>query len=79
MPRRSIRWIVSSPRKIDAIAKSVKDGNYDVVIALTGWLTHKVDGVLSGAARQGETLYVRAHKGRPQATAIALARELGLS
>ena len=74
-----LRWVVAKPRKIDALAKSVRDGNYDMVIAFTSFFNHKNDGVLSQAARRNDhTLYVRAGTGRPTAVMLALARDLVL-
>ena len=75
---RKLKWVVSNPRKVDALARSMKAGNYSLVIVLTGFIKHKVDGVLSQAARRGKVIYVRADKGRPHATFMALVRDLGI-
>ncbi len=75
---RKLKWVIANPRKIDALARSMKAGNYGLVIALTGFIKHKVDGVLSQAARRGDVIYVRADKGRPHATLHALVRDLGI-
>lgn len=75
----SVKWVVSSPRKLDAIATSIAQGNYGLVIALTGWLRHKAESKLLPAARRGDAIYIRGYKGRPTALRLALARDLGIA
>lgn len=73
-----IKWVLAKPRKIGALTKSIRDGNYGMVIAFTGWIKHKTDANLSSAARKSKTTYVRADKGRPRACLLAIAREVGV-
>jgi len=73
-----IRWVLAKPRQIDALAKSVKVGTYYMVIAFTGFMHHKDGAAISAAARQSDTLYIRANKGRPTTVRLALARDLGI-
>lgn len=73
-----IRWVLTKPRQIDALAKSVKVGTYYMVLAFTGWMHHKDGAAISAAAQRSGTLYIRANKGRPTTICLALARDLGL-
>jgi hypothetical protein len=73
-----LRWVVASPRSIDALAKSVKVGAYKMVIAFTGFMDHKDGAAISAAAAHSKTMYIRANKGRPQAVMLALVRDLGI-
>lgn len=73
-----LKWVICRPRKIESLSKSIKQGTYDVVIAFTGWMNHKNDGVLSQASVRSDTLYCRADKGRPNAVMLALSRDLGI-
>lgn len=73
-----IRWVVTKPRQIEALAKSVKVGTYYMVIAFTGFMHHKDGAAISAAARCSGTLYIRANKGRPTTVRLALARDLGI-
>lgn len=73
-----LRWVVASPRAVDALTKSVKAGTYAMVIAFTGFMDHKDGAVISAAARHSGTPYIRANKGRPQAVMLAIARDLGI-
>ncbi len=73
-----IRWVLTKPRQIDALAKSVKVGTYYMVIAFTGWMHHKDGAAISAAASRSGTLYIRANKGRPTTIRLALARDLGI-
>ena len=73
-----IRWVVTKPRQLDALAKSVKVGTYSMVIAFTGFMHHKDGAAISAAARHSGTPYIRANKGRPTTVMLALARDLGI-
>jgi hypothetical protein len=73
-----IRWVVTKPRQIDALTKSVKSDVYYMVIAFTGFMHHKDGAAISAAARSSGTLYIRANKGRPTTVMLALARDLGI-
>ena len=74
----ALDWLVADPRKIQAASKRIEHGTYDLVIAATGFMHHKDDRALSLACSARDTPYVRAYRGRTQATAKALARTLGL-
>lgn len=73
-----LRWVIASPRSIDALAKSVRSGAYKMVLAFTGWMHHKDGAVISAAAQASGTLYIRANKGRPTTVMLSLARDLGI-
>jgi hypothetical protein len=69
-------WTEYQPRKIDAVVEAIAHKRYDIVIAATGFLNHKVDGKLSRACRDASVPYVRANHGRVAACVRALVRDL---
>ena len=48
------------------------------VLAATGFMPHKVDGVLKDACRAVRTPYVRVNRGRPLQCLLRMAHELGV-
>ncbi len=75
-----LRWYVvnRNPRKFAAVETALAKGYFDVVIAFTGWVQHSVDRVCFKAARRGNSIYIRGHKGTPAQLLLALRRDLGL-
>lgn len=74
-----VKWCVAEGnRRLDSLKQSLAQGSFDTVIALTGFVKHRVEAVCSKAARKGGILYVRADKGRPTAVYLALKRDLGI-
>ncbi len=67
------------PRRLDSLSERVERGRYDFVLAATGFMPHKADGVLRKAAVKSGILYVRMNRGRPRACLAHLARELGIA
>ncbi|MCC7397873.1 MAG: hypothetical protein IT455_12480 [Planctomycetes bacterium] len=74
----SIDSCVAEPSRVDAKAGSVRNGTYQLVLAATGFLPHKVDNSLKEACRACDVPYVRVNRGRPQQCLLHLARELGI-
>jgi hypothetical protein len=66
-------------RRLDSLSERVERGRYDFVLAATGFMPHKADGVLRKAAVKSGILYVRMNRGRPRACLAHLARELGIA
>jgi hypothetical protein len=67
------------PRRLEALSERVEGGRYDFVLAATGFMPHKADGLLRKAAQKSEIHYVRMNRGRPRACLAHLARELGIA
>jgi hypothetical protein len=67
------------PRRLDSLSERVEGGRYDFVLAATGFMPHKADGVLRKASEKADILYVRMNRGRPRACLAHLARELGIA
>jgi hypothetical protein len=66
-------------RRLDSLSERLERGSYDFVLAATGFMPHKADGVLRKAASKSGILYVRMNRGRPRACLAHLARELGIA
>lgn len=73
-----LRWVTTKPRQLEALAKSVRVGVYQMVLAFTGFMHHKDGAAISAAARHSNTPYVRVNKGRPATVMLAIARDLGI-
>jgi hypothetical protein len=71
-----ITWVVGKPRRIQSAAKAVGSGGFDTLILFTGFLDHKVVGIMLDAARKSETPVVRANRGRMKAIEQAMERDL---
>lgn len=65
-------WCVLNPRRMQAAAQRVRCGRYSLVIVATGFVSHSVDRVLGKAAKSAGVPFVRARRGRLQATAYAI-------
>lgn len=76
-----VKWVVipqGGGRKIRGVVESIKRGTYDVIIALTGFMTHGTGNALRGAAQRGGAQYVAAGRGRLTEAMGAIDRDLGL-
>lgn len=69
-------WVELSTSEVKSAVERIRDKKYEVVIAATGFLNHGDDGELGPAARAAGVPYVRAHRGRPLATARAILRDM---
>jgi|JRYL01.1.fsa_nt_gb hypothetical protein len=69
---------VHDPGRVNAKADSVRAGNYNFVLAATGFLPHSTDKTLKDACRLSGTRYIRVNRGRPLQCLVHLVRELGL-
>ncbi|MFM8386301.1 MAG: hypothetical protein ACKOCB_05705 [Planctomycetia bacterium] len=67
------------PARVDNKARAVRGGGYDLVLAATGFLPHKIDGVLAKACRARGVPYVRINRGRLGQALLHLARHFGLT
>ena len=70
---------VCESSRVDAKARSIRQGGYDLVLAATGFLPHKVDGALKDACRLLGVPYVRVNRGRPLQCLRRLTQDLGLA
>lgn len=70
----SLDWCVLNPRRMQSAAKRVRCGRYSLIIVATGFVSHSVDRVLGKAAKSAGVPFVRARRGRLQATAHAISR-----
>ncbi len=75
---REVCHCLPSPRRVEAHARRVGNGTFDLVLAATGFLPHQVDARLKQACVDVGIPYVRVNRGRPQACAKHIARELGV-
>lgn len=73
-----ITWAICDVRRAQAQAKSIARRGYDLVIAQTGFLPHKIESIIAPACSAHGIPYIRADKARPTSTARALIRDLGL-
>lgn len=69
-------WVELSSNEVKSAVERIRGKQYEVVIAATGFLNHGDDGELGPAAREAGIPYVRAHRGRPLATARAILRDM---
>jgi hypothetical protein len=67
------------PRRVESLSERVEQGRYDFVLAATGFMPHKVDGVLRKACVKSGIPYVRMNRGRPRSCLTHIVRELGLA
>jgi hypothetical protein len=67
------------PSRVHGKERAVRQGSYDIVLAATGFLPHKVDGVLARACRTVGVPYVRINRGRIGQCLLHLARQFGLT
>ncbi len=65
--------------RLDAAAKQIVKGTYDLVLSLTGFQVHGTDLKLQDACGRTGIRYVRVNRGRPLAVVQALARDFGLT
>lgn len=75
----SIDACLHEPARVDSKAQAIGRGSYDIVLAATGFIPHKVDGTLKGACRLVGIPYVRVNRGRSLQCLLHLARELGIA
>ncbi len=62
---------------LDAAADRVRNHGYDIVLGLTGFISHAAEGVLRQACATGAVPFIRAGKGRLVGCAVAILRDLG--
>lgn len=67
-----------SSSKMRSVLDSVSKGSYDLILMATGFNNHSADAILCRTAKQLDVPYVRVNKGRPLATARAIARAFNL-
>lgn len=75
---KELTWCEGNPRRVQAVAAQVTSGTFDIVMGATGFQSHSMDTHLIRACRRASIPYVRVHRGRRLATALALAREFGI-
>ena len=68
-----------SSSKMRSVMESVSKGNYDLILMATGFNNHSADALLCRAAKSAGIPYVRVNKGRPLATARAIANAFNVS
>ena len=73
-----ITWAICDTRRAQAQAKAIRRKKYDLVIGQTGFMGHGIESIIAQAAKDVGVPYIRANKARPQSTALALIRDLGL-
>lgn len=61
---------------VDAASDRVRNGGYEVVLGLTGFISHASEAVLRQACASGRVPFVRAGKGRLVGCAVAALRDL---
>jgi hypothetical protein len=61
---------------VDAASDRVRNGGYEVVLGLTGFISHASEAVLRQACAGGGVPFVRAGKGRLVGCAVAVLRDL---
>ena len=66
-----------SPNRVESHAERIRSGSYGLVLAITGFMSHKTDQALRKACLFADVPFVRVNKGRPAACARHIARELG--
>ncbi|MEO0324440.1 MAG: hypothetical protein AAF447_15875, partial [Myxococcota bacterium] len=71
-----LAWCDGSPRRIEAEAKAIASGKYDLVLAATGFASHSTDRALREASRKAAVPYSRVFKGRPASVLRALQRDV---
>ncbi len=64
--------------RVDDIAASVRKGNFGLIVAMTGFMAHRIQDKIKPLAIAAGTPYVCANKGRPRACIEAIARDLGV-
>lgn len=67
----------NDPRRLDGLAERVSGGAYDLVLAATGFLSHRVDRRLLPLCRNSGVPYFRVHRGRLGACVRAIDQGLG--
>lgn len=67
----------TDPRRLDGLVERIAGGSYDMVLAATGFLSHRVDQRLVPACRSRGVAYFRVHRGRLGACVRAIARGIG--
>lgn len=72
-------WTEATTRRIDSSVDSISADGYDLVLGATGFLNHKTDDRIRRACSRAGIPYFRVNRGRPQAVASALSRDLGVS
>ncbi len=74
----ALDWSEGSTRRLQTVAERVSAGSYELVLGATGFQSHSMDTHLIKACKRSNVPYVRVHRGRVLACALALARELGI-
>lgn len=62
---------------LEAAADRVRNHAYDIVLGLTGFISHASEAVLRQACAAGSVPFIRAGKGRLVGCAVAILRDLG--
>jgi hypothetical protein len=65
---------IAEPRRVQALGEAIEEGQYDLVLAATGFQLQTLDQLLAKACRTAGVAYVRVNRGRPLACLRALAR-----
>lgn len=65
---------IAEPRRVQALGEAIEEGQYDLVLAATGFQLQSLDHLLAKACRTAGVTYVRVNRGRPLACLRALAR-----
>lgn len=69
----------NSPRRVQSACDSVRRGQYDLVLGVTGFMKHACAATLDAAAGAAGIRLIRVNRGRPAACIRALARDHGVA
>jgi hypothetical protein len=72
----SLECRIAEPRRLQALGEAIEEGQYDLVLAATGFQLGSLDQLLARACRTAGVAYLRVNRGRPLACLRALARDL---
>jgi len=72
----SLELKIAEPRRAQALGEAIEEGQYDMVLAATGFQLQSLDHLLSRACRTAGVPYLRVNRGLPLACLRALARGL---
>ena len=71
-----VRWSLAESRRLDTLTDEIAKGHYQLVLGGLGFQASGADRSLAAAARSGDAIYVRAHRGTARSCVRGLARRL---
>lgn len=72
----SIECRIAEPRRAQALGEAIEEGQFDLVLAATGFQLQSLDHLLVKACKTAGVTYVRVNRGDPLACLRALLRDL---